>query len=203
MSGPSERAGQAVLLPVQPFPRSARCPLVLQSLACGGLCTRGNLGKGDPLRVPRCIPSGLSGAHLSPIPTQPISPGSRLVTWLWVRGSLRTGGNDWPLHHQSGGAFQLLPTPTMTGETSLLPWPPSTLHADTCSGKAEGACLPLGTQPLPRGQPSVDWMPAMVFAHGDDQGASSAPLDTRRQPHADWRASLTTLSVRNGAISDK
>ena len=174
--------------PVRPFPRSARCPHVLQSLACGGLCTRGNLGKGNPLRVPRCIPSGLSGAHLSPIPTQPISPGSRLVTWLWVRGRLRTGGNDWPLHHQSGGAFLLLPTPAMTGETSALPRTPSTLHADTCSGRAEGACLPLGTQPLPRGQPSVDWMPAMVFAHGDNQGASSAPLDSRRQPHAGWRA---------------
>lgn len=144
--------------------------------------------QGGPAARPPLHPLRQSGAYLSPIPTQPTSPGSRLVTWLWVRGRLRTGGNEWPLHHQSGGAFLLLPTPTMTGENSLLPWTPSTLHADTCSGRAEGACLPLGTQPLPRGQPSVSWMSAMVFAHGDDQGASSAPLDTRRQPRAGWRA---------------
>jgi len=77
------------------------------------------------------------------------------VIWLWVRGRIRTGGNEWPLHHQSGGAFLLLPTPTMT----------------------EGACLPLGTQPLPRGQPSVDWMPAMVSTMETTKGLP-APLWT-------------------------
>lgn len=138
--------------------------------------------QGGPAARPPLHPLRQSGAHLPPIPTQPTSPGSRMVTWLWVRGRLRTGGNDWPLHHQSGGAFLLLPTPAMTGETSALPWTPSTLHADTCSGIAEGACLPLGTQPLPRGQPSVDWMPAMVSPMETTKGLP-APLWTPAANH--------------------
>ena len=35
------------------------------------------------------------------------------------------------------------------------PQTPSTLHPVVCSGKAEGACLPLGTQPPPARQGSV------------------------------------------------
>jgi hypothetical protein len=170
-------------LPVLPFPRSARCPLVLQSRACGGLCTRGNLGKGDPLRVPRCIPSGLSGAHLFPH-SHPAN-----ITRLPLGDmALGQGGGFTPeattgrCITSQGGAFLLLPTPAMTGETSALPWTPSTLHADTCSGIAEGACLPLGTQPLPRGQPSVDWMPAMVSTMETTKGLP-APLWTPAANH--------------------
>ena len=140
------------------------------------------MARGTRCASPVASPPAYPVLFSPPIPTQPISPGFRLLIWLWVRGRLRTGGNDWPLHHQSGGAFLLLPTPTMTGETSALPWPQSTLHADTCSGIAEGACLPLGTQPLPRGQPSVDWMPAMVSPMETTEGLA-APLWTPAANH--------------------
>lgn len=64
--------------------------------------------------------------------------------------------NVWPLHHQSGGAFQLLPTPTMMKGAFALPSTPSpNLLRIGCApsyspdGSRAGACLPLATQLLP------------------------------------------------------
>lgn len=82
----------------------------------------------------------------------------------------------------------LLPTPAMTGETSLRPWTPSTLHADTCSGIAEGACLAPWNPASPEGQTRHGLDARHGLSHGDDQGASSAPLGTSCQPHAGLRA---------------
>ena len=101
-----------------------------------------HLGKGHPLRVPRCIPSG-----------------KRRIARPFPGGQGRSRrSNDWPLHHQSGGAFLLLPTPAMTGETSLSPGPHDggSLQRSPQPHRPRGCRAPLDTHD----QPSAGWMPS-------------------------------------------
>lgn len=67
---------------------TARCAFVLQNRAQGTVSTNAYLGKGNPLRVPRCIPSGC------PVPFMTHSANPRGITvvfgsWLSASGRFR------------------------------------------------------------------------------------------------------------------
>lgn len=98
------------------------------------------------------------------------APGQRLAVASPVRWNVPAPPDT---HHDQNGGF---PPPLWTppanpsrigcrqgfralnhdeGEPSALPSTPSTPHTPVCGGAAEGACLPLGTQPPPARQESV------------------------------------------------
>lgn len=143
------------LEPFSALARTARCPLVLQSPACGGLCTRGNLGKGNPLRVPRCIPSGNPPFTNSPVPTQ---HRNQADAWLPALGQ---GENV-----QAGTTYGRCIT--SQGERSCSPDTPMTKGRNRRpSGHPRSGRLrfsPEPHRPFHGDQSKADWMAAMAVA---------------------------------------
>lgn len=102
------------------------------------------------------------------------------------------------------------------------PQTPSTQHPIVCSGKAEGACLPLGTQPPPARQGSVpapldpmtissrptcaDWMPGMgletcLSTLHPNHAATVWPFHRQSSFYADDPVSVTIASFAGKWIS--
>lgn len=108
-----------------------------------------HLGKGNPLRVPRCIPSGYGADQASSLP----APAKRIAV-LIPRRAWRVASPPAPNHARTsavrpvrGGAFLLLPfNPTMT---TVCRW---SAKAYAARGPAhQGQSAPLNPASLPEG----------------------------------------------------
>ncbi len=167
----------------------ADCPLTLTARCArnytGSARSFAHLGKGHPLRVPRCIPSGRCGGGIEPafrtiretaLSPNPIAkgepPSSPCMHWCvttqahappWrsrraILPKLDTAQGNGAPRPASWWSLQATPNTPMTGETSALPWTPSTRCAS------------------PSGHPTMPWRPTICrldahhgFAHGDDR----------------------------------
>lgn len=128
---------------------TARCAFVLQNRAQGTVSTNAYLGKGNPLRVPRCIPSGC------PVPFMTHSANPRGIavvfgSWLSASG---------PFRHRR----QRVAVASPARRASVLPQAPP---------RPMGAfAAPLDTLD----QPSAVWMPPRFRAWTRPKGLDAAP----------------------------